>query len=320
MPISSRTANAVNATLLEWYGLHGRELPWRATREPYHILMSEIMLQQTQVERVVPAYHRFLSAFPTIQDLAAASRMEVIQAWQGLGYYRRAVRLHNLSKIVVIEMDGEIPHSYDELIKLPGIGQYTAAAVACFAFNQQIPTIDVNVSRVLHRVHGKPRTSNSSSPNRAFYHLAKQSLPQGYAIQWNQALMDVGAIFCKNQAPSCDSCPLSKTCSNASVISQSLSSKKKPPKAPAIEQFHTPFKGSTRYFRGNIIRILSLLDAREKIAPEELLDAINVEVNTDHKLDWRKFLDLLRTMAEEGLISEIQDQTTCELLALKLPS
>ena len=318
MPISSRTANTVNATLREWYSFHGRELPWRATQEPYHILVSEIMLQQTQVERVVPAYHRFLTAFPTIQDLAAASRMEVIQAWQGLGYYRRAVRLHNLSKIVVVEMDGEIPHRYDELIKLPGVGQYTAAAVACFAFNQQIPTIDVNVSRVLHRVHGKPRTSNSSSPSKGFYHLAKQSMPQGYAIQWNQALMDVGALFCKNQAPSCDSCPLSRTCSNASISSKSSS--EKPPKALAVGQSPTAFKGSNRYFRGNIVRILSLLDAREKIAPEALLDAINIEINTDSKLDWGKFLDLLRTMAKEGLISEIQDQTTCELLGLKLPS
>ena len=277
------------------------------------------MLQQTQVDRVIPLYGRFLLAFPTLQDLAIASTREVIQAWQGLGYYRRAVRLHQLAKIITTEMQGIIPSNAEELIKLPGIGKYTAAAVACFAFNQQIAAIDVNVSRVLHRVLGKRPQSKSSSPPKDFSNLIDEMLPEGVAAEWNQAIMDIGAMFCKKGHPLCTTCPLAEACSFSKHPIQSDTPRSAFCCQASIKV--TPrFKGSTRYFRGRVVRVLSGLEPTAHITFDKLLHTINNNVEEDWKLNPDKFLNLLRTMAKEGLISEIKTKKNGNLLAVKLPS
>src|SRR2546421_2124773 len=142
----------VHFSLLQWYQEHQRDLPWRATDNAYAILVSEIMLQQTQVERVLPKYHQFLTAFPTLADLAAAPTADVISVWVPPGYNSRAVRLQSIARQVIAEDDGRIPDTIDELLRLKGIGRYTAGAIACFAYRKQVATVDTNIRRVLHRI------------------------------------------------------------------------------------------------------------------------------------------------------------------------
>src|SRR5437764_10528217 len=142
----------VHLSLLQWYAAEQRNLPWRSTDDPYAILVSEIMLQQTQVDRVLPKYQQFLAAFPTLADLAAASTADVISVWVPLGYNRRAVSLQSIARQVMAEYDGRIPESIDELLKLKGVGRYTAGAIACFAYRKQVATVDTNIRRVLHRI------------------------------------------------------------------------------------------------------------------------------------------------------------------------
>ena len=183
----------VHAGLLRWYEAQGRRLPWRQTRDPYAILVAEMMLQQTQVDRVMPKYAAFLAAFPTIAALAAASRGEVIRQWAGLGYNRRAVYLHRIAQQVVTDHDGKLPIAPAVLRTLPGIGRYTAAAVACFAAEMPVAVLDTNVRRVLGRVFLDAWFSDDepteAPPERTGWLLAEAALPQRAAYAWNQALM-----------------------------------------------------------------------------------------------------------------------------------
>src|SRR2546425_3277521 len=177
----------VHFSLLQWYQEHQRDLPWRATDNAYAILVSEIMLQQTQVDRVLPKYHQFLTAFPTLADLAAASTAEVISVWVPLGYNRRAINLQAIARQIMTEYNGQIPDSIDELLKLKGIGRYTAGAIACFAYRKQVATVDTNIRRVLHRIflgleHPTPKLNDSQMLT-----LAEQVLPADEAYHWNQA-------------------------------------------------------------------------------------------------------------------------------------
>src|SRR5205085_1201930 len=193
----------VHSSLLRWYAAEQRNLPWRSTTDAYAILVSEIMLQQTQVERVLPKYQQFLAAFPTLADLAAAPTADVISAWVPLGYNMRAVRLQSIARQVVAEYDGRIPDTIDELLKLKGIGRYTAGAIACFAYHKQVATVDTNIRRVLHRIflgleQPEPRINDAQ-----MLALAEQVLPEGKAYNWNQALMDLGATICTSNNPEC---------------------------------------------------------------------------------------------------------------------
>jgi A/G-specific adenine glycosylase len=159
----------VHLYLLTWYRVELRNLPWRSTGDPYAILVSEIMLQQTQVDRVLPKYAQFLAAFPTLSDLAAASTAEVISVWAPLGYNMRAVRLQSIARQVIAEYDGHIPDTIDDLLKLKGIGRYTAGAIACFAYHKQVATVDTNIYRVLHRIflgleHPEPKLNRPAPP------------------------------------------------------------------------------------------------------------------------------------------------------------
>ena len=198
--------------LLAWYADHGRDLPWRRTRDPYRLWVAEVMLQQTQVATVIPYYERFLARFPMVEALAAASLDEVLKLWEGLGYYARARRLHAAARQVVGEFGGRLPETVDELLSLPGIGPYTAGAIASIAYGQDAPALDGNVRRVLSRVFAVEQDVMRGVGQRRLWQLAESLLPLGRAGDFNQALMDLGATVCTPRAPSCRLCPLTKNC------------------------------------------------------------------------------------------------------------
>ncbi len=198
--------------LLRWFRRHGRDLPWRRTRDPYQVLVSEIMLQQTQVSRVRDFYPRFLAQYPSIEILAGASPRQVRESWEGLGYYRRAANLHRLAGEVVRECGGTLPREVDELRRLPGIGRYTAGAVACFAYELAEPAVDTNVARVLRRAfHPRLRARGAE---RRLWDTARRLLPRKGPPAWafNQALMELGAVICTARKPACERCPVAGVC------------------------------------------------------------------------------------------------------------
>jgi A/G-specific adenine glycosylase len=198
--------------LLRWFRRHGRDLAWRRTREPYHILVSEFMLQQTQVSRVEAYYARFLARYPSIHSLAAASPAAVRESWQGLGYYRRAANLHRIAQELVSSRNGIIPGDPAELQTLPGIGRYTAGAVACFAFERVTPAVDTNVGRVLRRAF-HPRT-RAHLLTRRVWATAARILPRRGKSAWafNQAIMELGALICTARVARCGQCPVRSAC------------------------------------------------------------------------------------------------------------
>jgi A/G-specific adenine glycosylase len=211
-PNSASVSSPFVLALLRWYAQHARSLPWRATPDPYRIWVSEIMLQQTRVETVIPYFERWMQRFPTVQALAAASLQEVLAAWEGLGYYSRARSLHRAAQVVATEYAGELPADVHKLRQLPGIGPYTAGAIASIAFGLDQPALDGNIRRVLARlfdVTGDPRTPAGL---RRLWDLAAQHLPPGRAGDYNQALMDLGATLCTPRTPDCPRCPLAEYC------------------------------------------------------------------------------------------------------------
>jgi len=227
MPATSIGTNC--EALLAWYGENARDLPWRRTHEPYAILVSEVMLQQTQVTRVVPRYLEWLERWPTVEALAAATPADVIQAWSGLGYNRRAVNLHRCAQAVAER--GGFPRDPGELATLPGIGPYTAAAIACFAFGAQIAAPDTNARRVL---------------GRAFPGIDVPP-PPGRAYDWNQALFDLGREICIARTPRCGACPLAAGCPSRGQTY-----------APLRRQ--TRFEGSFRQRRARLLREIAAAD------------------------------------------------------------
>jgi A/G-specific adenine glycosylase len=205
-PVRSSREQTFVRRLLRWYRRRGRALPWRRTRDPYRILVSEVMLQQTQVERVIPKYREFLRRYPSIETLARAQVQEVREVWYPLGYNIRPVRLWAIANDVVSRYDGRIPDAVDRLLALKGIGPYTAGAVLAFAYGQRVPVVDTNVRRVLQRVFYGRRV-----PDRLLWRLAARLLPR-QAYDFNQALMDLGAVVCTARAPRCLACPLRDCC------------------------------------------------------------------------------------------------------------
>jgi A/G-specific adenine glycosylase len=200
------------ARLLRWFRGHGRDLPWRRTRDPYKILVSEVMLQQTQVERVREYYGRFLRQYPTIQDLASANPGRVRDSWDGLGYYARARNLHAAARTVVRERGGRFPRDLEEVMALPGVGRYTAGALVSFAYGEPAPILDTNVRRVLSRIFVRRRASRPAATERRLWALAETVIPDGDAWAFNQALMDFGATVCTARNPRCSGCPLRSLC------------------------------------------------------------------------------------------------------------
>ncbi len=198
--------------LLEWYANHARELPWRDHLDPYAVWVSEIMLQQTRVETVIPYFLRWMERFPSVEVLANASQQEVLTLWEGLGYYSRARNLHQAAQMVVEIYGGKLPEDPSELQRLPGIGAYTAGAIASMAFGKDEPALDGNIRRVLARLFNVELPARSLEGERRLWELAGEHLPAGQAGKYNQALMDLGAMVCTPRDPDCQRCPVSECC------------------------------------------------------------------------------------------------------------
>ncbi|RKN83135.1 A/G-specific adenine glycosylase [Ulvibacterium marinum] len=198
--------------ILNWYSENKRSLPWRSTRDPYKIWLSEIILQQTRVVQGEPYYLKFIENFPNVQDLANASEERVLKLWQGLGYYSRARNLHATAKIVVNEYDGRFPNSYNELLKLKGVGDYTASAIASICFDEPQPVVDGNVYRVLARHFGVAIPINSTKGIKYFKRLATEVMGRKNIRDYNQGIMEFGAIQCAPKKPYCLLCPLNESC------------------------------------------------------------------------------------------------------------
>jgi A/G-specific adenine glycosylase len=200
--------------LLGWYARHRRDLPWRRTRDPYRVLVSEIMLQQTQVERVVPKYREFLRRYPTFGRLARAKPVDVRRTWYPLGYNIRPVHLQGIARETMARYAGRLPDDAAALRRMRGIGRYTAGAILAFAYGREAAIVDTNVRRVLGRVFLGPRRLKRLSGQKAMWDLAESLLPPGRVYDYNQALMDFGAIWCTARAPRCRPCPMKGLCAS----------------------------------------------------------------------------------------------------------
>lgn len=198
--------------LAQWYEQNKRELPWRDTKDPYRIWLSEIILQQTRVNQGLPYYKKFVEVFPTVHSLAKAPEQTVLRLWQGLGYYSRARNLHKCAKRVVDEYNGQFPASFEELKKLPGIGDYTAAAIASIAFGEAVAVVDGNVYRVLSRLFGIDTPTNTPQGKKLFFELANKLVPRSNPDLFNQGIMEFGALYCTPQNPACGECIFSSSC------------------------------------------------------------------------------------------------------------
>ena len=201
--------------LLAWFASARRPLPWRSRRTPYTVWISELLLQQTRVDQALPYYSRFLARFPTLESLAAAPRHDVLKLWEGLGYYSRAIRAHETAKFLVERRGAKFPGTLDGLLELPGIGPYTAAAVGSLAFGLDVAVVDGNVARVLSRVVAHSGDVQSSAGKKRMQELAQELLPLGRAGEFNEAMMELGALVCVPRGPKCPACPLRRVCAAA---------------------------------------------------------------------------------------------------------
>lgn len=287
----------ISLRLLDWYSRHGRDLPWRRTRDPYAILVSEIMLQQTQVERVIPKYLEFLDFFPTLQRLSEAPRAEVIRRWSPLGYNRRAVRLHEIAREVVRAHGGVVPCSYDALLSLPGVGSYTAAAVACFAYGANLPTIDTNLRRVLARL--LIGVDGAAIRPRAVEQLALAALPRGRAGDWNQALMDLGATHCGATSPRCSDCPLANLCLARGKLGAPGQARRLAAERRAVYAVQAPFEGSSRFYRGRVVEVLRALPDNGQLGLTELGSRLRPDYGPELAA-WLR--ELVGDLASDGLV------------------
>jgi len=283
-----RVPSPARAAILAWYAEHGRRLAFRRTRDPYAVLVSESMAQQTQAARAAEYWERFLGRFPTVEALAAATPADVLRAWQGLGYDRRALALWRTARIVVDEHDGRIPSTVAELEKLPGIGPYTARAVAAIAFGIPAGAVDVNVRRVLGRIAGIDPADNHAP---AMQQLADESVPPGHAANWTHAVMDIGATLCRPREPNCEACPARQWCRYASRANRrsrgAAARSPRPPSAPA-----TPFPSTNRWLRGRILD-------RLRAAPDGEWVPLDGSIGAH---DLARVLAAASTMAADGVV------------------
>jgi A/G-specific adenine glycosylase len=201
-------------TLLGWYRRKGRDLPWRRTSDPYHILVSEVMLQQTQVDRVVPKYHEWLVKYPSLEALASAAEDDVAETWRPLGYNIRPRRLHAIARESVARYGGRLPSDRETLLSFKGIGAYTAGAIRSFAFHERAAILDTNVARVLFRVFVRRGDPKAHAMKKHLWAVSEAIVPYKHVFDFNQALMDLGATVCVARKPKCDECPMTSLCSS----------------------------------------------------------------------------------------------------------
>jgi A/G-specific adenine glycosylase len=292
----------LHALLLAWYAQHRRDLPWRRGGDPYRVLVSEFMLQQTQAERVTPRFTAFVQQFPDFAALAAATTADVLRAWSGLGYNQRALRLQQIARTVTAQFGGILPSNIADLRRLPGIGPYTSAAVACFAFGAQMATVDTNVRRVLQRIVGAGGADGRLT-ERQVWELAGAALPEGHAADWNQALMVLGATFCTARAPDCAHCPVADLC-RFRQESQSSAAAQEPARRTQARPTQ-PFVGSSRYYRGRVLRVLAALDPGEEMA----LPVLGRQIKEDfagYDANWLE--SVLTQLERDGLVALEHDE------------
>jgi A/G-specific adenine glycosylase len=253
-------------SLLSWYERHGRtSLPWRRVRDPYYTLVSEFMLQQTQVDRVVPKFEAFVAHFPDVVALADAGVGDVLREWQGLGYNSRAVRLHETAGMVVERFGGSMPSETHLLRQLPGVGPYTAAAIRAFGFDLEDAPVDTNIRRIVHRVAFGVEHPPKASP-RDLDTRARDFIPAGSSHDWNSAMMDLGATICTARAPKCLICPLREHCAAAPVDAASLESARREHAKSPSPQNAIPWERTTRFARGRIVERLRALPPGQRIS------------------------------------------------------
>ena len=284
--------------LLEWYARDGRaHLPWRTTRDPYRILVSEFMLQQTQVERVLPKYEAFVQRFADFASLAAASTADVLRMWKGLGYNSRALRLKHIAQAVLERFGGSMPSDEATLRSLPGIGPYTVSALRAFAFEFDDAAVDTNVRRVTHRVlYGVEYPAKAAQAQ--LDRDARALVPRGRGHDWNSAMMDLGATICTARAPKCLLCPLSGVCAAAPIDAPQLERLRVQHARKRSPQESIPFEKTTRYARGRIIDRLRELPAGQRIS---LLD-LHGEVTRDMGRSAEELAALVEVLARDGLV------------------
>lgn len=276
------------AAVLAWFDDRGRALPFRASRDPYAILVSEVMAQQTQISRVVAEWDRFLARFPTLADLASASPADVLRAWQGMGYDRRALNLRRAARAIVAEHGGRVPSDVAALERLPGIGPYTARAVASIAFGARVGAVDTNVRRVLSRaLAGSGAAADSAPPTAAWLQAAADAaVDEDRPADWTHAVMDIGATVCRPRAPLCDGCPLRAWCRFAAATAAA------PRPARAGRRRATPFPATARWLRGRIVD-------RLRAAEGSTWTTLGAPVG-DHDID--AVAGALRALARDGVV------------------
>lgn len=278
--------------VLAWSAGRRDDLPWRATRDPWAVLVSEAMLQQTQVARVVPRWHRFLDRFPSPVACAEAPVGEVVTEWAGLGYNRRAVNLHRSATVIVERHDGAVPDDLEALRALPGVGPYTARAVLAFAFERDVAVVDTNVGRILARQSGARLTASEAQAR------ADALVPAGRGWSWNQGLLDLGALICTKRSPSCERCPTASTCvwfaDGAAAPDPAIGS-------AAVSGGQSRFSGS---FREGRARLLDVLRTGESVSPDRLRAACGWTERADGDADARR---AAQALVRDGLAVEAAD-------------
>ncbi len=282
----------IRRKLLAWYRRHGRVLPWRGETDPYRILVSEVMLQQTQVDRVITFYERFLVRFPTVDALAAAPAADVIRLWGGLGYNRRALFLQKTAQAVVAQ--GGWPRTIETLTELPGVGPYTSRALAAFAFGARVSVLDVNVRRWMQRVVFGPEWKRGVKDDATLQATADALVPRA-SYDWNQAIMDFGATVCTARNPSCANCPLAGVCRARKYMTSRVGVENFQPlraRKPAI-----PFKQSQRYVGGMVLMLLR--NRRSSLSAAALLATLQ---KRDADISELRAVKALAGLAADGLV------------------
>lgn len=280
----------MQSAVLDWYTENARDLAFRRTTDPWSVLVSEVIAQQTQAARAAEAWTRFIARFPTPAALASASPAITIRAWRGLGYNRRAVALRGAAIAIVDEHGGRVPDTYDELVRLPGIGPYTARAVLAIAFNQSVAALDTNIRRVL----GRAFVGAEAAPPQAFQVLADGFVPAGRAATWTHALMDIGAAFCRARDPRCDACPLASRCTFLAAGRSPASGR------PAGSK---PFRSTTRWLRGRILD-------RLRDAPDGRWVTFDEPIGTH---DIGAVIEALGALSREGMLESSDTGTRARL-------
>ncbi len=296
------TLRPIASALLPWFERNGRQaLPWRTNRTPYRVVVSEFMLQQTQVDRVLPIFERFVASWPSFEALASASQADVVRAWKGLGYNSRALRLHKLSRAVFERYRGVLPGEESALRDLPGVGPYTARAIAAFAFDADVVAIDTNVRRIVHRTQFGVEWPPAASAS-ALDAIAADLVPAGNGYAFNSALMDLGASLCTARAPKCLLCPLQRHCAAAPIDVVRLATRAVENAPARPPQGRLRFEATTRYVRGRVVDRLRALAPGEAISllvlHEDLADALIAR----HR-DPQEFAAIVAALEREGVVT-----------------